>query len=132
MKYNVQNLSRRERQIMDVLLAKGEASAQEVLEAIPNPPSYSAVRALIAKLVEKEQVRFRQEGAKYIYSAAQDMKVVRTGALSRLVNTFFGGSAADAVTGLLDAHSAELTEEQLDVLEQRIATARKQASRKAG
>lgn len=127
MAYNVQNLSRRERQIMDVLIAKGEASAQEVLGAIPNPPSYSSIRALIAKLVEKEQVSFRQEGAKYIYFVSQDMTVVRTGALNRLVNTFFRGSAADAVTGLLDAHSTELTDDQLDSLEKRIALARKRS-----
>lgn len=114
---------------MDVLIANGEASAQEVLEAIPSPPSYSSVRALIAKLVEKKQVGFRQEGAKYIYFVAQDMGTVRTGALNRLVNTFFRGSAADAVTGLLDAHSAEISDEELDLLEQRIARARKRAGR---
>lgn len=125
--YNVQNLSRRERQIMDALISKGEASAQEVLEAIPNPPSYSSIRALIAKLVEKDQVQYRQEGAKHIYSVKQDITVVRTGALNRLVNTFFRGSAADAVTGLLDAHSAELTEQELDALEHRIAQARKRS-----
>ena len=63
---NQQGLSRRERQIMDVLIAKREASAKAVQEALPNPPGYSAVRALIAKLVEKGQVEYRQEGAKHI------------------------------------------------------------------
>lgn len=127
MVYNVQNLSRRERQIMDVLIAQGEASAQEVLEAIPHPPSYSSVRALIAKLVEKDQVAFRQEGAKYIYFVSQDMGAVRTGAMNRLVNTFFRGSAADAVTGLLDSHSAELSDAELAALEKKIALARKRS-----
>lgn len=129
MKDTIQNLSRRERQIMDVLIAKGDASAKEVMESIPNPPSYSAVRALIAKLVDKGHARYRQEGAKYVFSAAQDMKVVRSGALKRLVNTFFGGSAADAVTGLLDRHAQDLTDEELEILERRIAAARNRAGK---
>jgi len=112
---------------MDALISKGVASAQEVLEELPNPPSYSSVRALIAKLVDKGQVSFRQEGAKYIYFVSEDMGAVRTGALDRLVNTFFRGSAVDAVTGLLDAHSNELTDEELDALEAKIARARKRS-----
>ena len=127
---NQQGLSRRERQIMDVLIAKREASAKAIQEALPNPPGYSAVRALIAKLVEKGQVEYRQEGAKHIYSAVQDIKVVRTSAMRRLVNTFFGGSAVDAVTGLLDAHSSDLSDEQLDALERKIAVAKQRSGRK--
>jgi len=126
---NAQELSRRERQIMDVLISKGEASAKDVQEALPNPPGYSAVRALIAKMVEKGQVEYRQDGAKHIYSATQDIKVVRMSAMKRLVNTFFGGSTVEAVTGLLDAHSSELTDDQLDVLERKIAVAKKRSGR---
>ena len=129
MSFSMQGLSKRERQIMDVLISKGEASAQEVLQAIPSPPSYSSVRALIAKLVDKDEVGFRQEGAKHIYFVKRDMKSVRAGALSRLVNTFFRGSPMDAVTGLLDSHSQELSDEELARLEKRIASARRRSAK---
>ena len=129
MSFSMQGLSKRERQIMDVLISKGEASAQEVREMIPNPPSYSSVRALIAKLVDKQEVGFRQEGAKHIYYVKKDMKAVRAGALTRLVNTFFRGSPMDAVTGLLDRHSSELSDEELVTLEKRIAKARNRSGR---
>ena len=129
MSYNIHNLSRRERQIMDVLFERGAASAQEVREAIPDAPSYSAVRALIAKLVDKGHARFEQQGAKYIYSPTHDMGSAREGALKRLVSTFFSGSVTDAVTGLLDSHSSGLSKDDLDKLERMIDTARKNADK---
>jgi len=127
MSYNIHNLSRRERQIMDVLFEKGTASAQDVRKAIPDAPSYSAVRALIAKLVDKGHARYEQQGTKYIYSATHDMSSARDGALKRLVGTFFSGSVTEAVTGLLDSHSSDLSSEDLDKLERMIDTARKNA-----
>lgn len=128
MAYNIHNLSRRERQIMDVLFERGKASAQEVREAIPDAPSYSAVRALIAKLVDKGHAKYIQEGAKYIYLPNHDMESARDGALKRLVSTFFSGSVTDAVTGLLDSHAPKLSDEELDKLERLIATARKNSN----
>ena len=124
MAYNVQNLSRRERQIMDALFKAGSASAQDVRSQIPDAPSYSAVRALLAKLVEKGHARFRQDGARYIYSPAHDMDSARQGAVKRLVSTFFSGSVTDAVTGLLDSHAPNLSNDELDRLEQMIENAR--------
>src|SRR5512134_3454517 len=84
------SLSRRERQIMDVLYASGRASAAEVLEAMPDPPSYSSVRALLRVLEEKGHVVHEQDGARYIYAPAVPGEEVRESALRRLVQTFFG------------------------------------------
>jgi len=131
MDYNIHNLSRRERQIMDVLFKKGRASAKEVLESIPDAPGYSAVRALVNKLVEKGHARFEQDGAKYIYMPNYDMDSARDGALNRLVNTFFSGSVADAVNGLLGSQSSKLSNEDLDKLEQMIETARNNSHKKS-
>lgn len=127
MSYNIHNLSRRERQIMDALFKLGSASAKDVMNAIPEAPSYSAVRALIAKLVEKEHVTFEQQGAKNIYKPAHDMGSAREGALKRLVTTFFSGSVADAVTGLLGSDAPDLSHKDLDRLEKMIEKARKNA-----
>jgi len=125
MSYNIHDLSRRERQIMDALFELESASAQEIREAIPDAPSYSAVRALIANLVKKKHVTYEREGTKYIYKAAHDMDTARSGAINRLVNTFFSGSVVDAVTGLLGNNAPELSSKDLDRLEQMIDTARK-------
>ena len=114
-------LSRRERQIMDILYEKGEQSAQEVQQALPDPPSYSAVRALIARLVEKKVVRFRSEGAKYIYSPAAAQANVQESAVRRLVKTFFRGSRIKAVNALLDMEGDKLSELEIVELERTIA-----------
>lgn len=127
MSYNIHDLSRRERQIMDALFELESASAQDIREAIPDAPSYSAVRALIANLVKKEHVTYVQQGTKHIYKAAHDMDSARTGAVKRLVNTFFSGSVVDAVTGLLGSNTPELSTQDLDRLEKMIDTARKNA-----
>lgn len=127
MSYNIHNLSRRERQIMDALFELGSASAQDVREAIPDAPSYSAVRAMIGNLVKKGHVSYIQQGTKYIYKVAHDMGTAREGALKRLVNTFFSGSVTDAVTGLLGSNSSDLSHKDLDRLEKMIETARKNA-----
>lgn len=127
MSYNIHNLSRRERQIMDALFKLESASAQDIREAIPDAPSYSAVRALIAKLVDKGHATFKQQGAKHIYQPAHDINTARKGAVNRLVNTFFSGSVTDAVTGLLDSHAPELSSKDLDRLEKMIEVARRNA-----
>ncbi len=123
------SLSRRERQIMDVLYKHKEASAQEVLEGIDNPPSYSSIRALLARLLEKGIVTHRQEGAKYIYAPAAAVDDARDSALKRLVNTFFEGSAMQAVNALLGGKGDNLSDEELDKLEDAIAQARKNRDR---
>jgi predicted transcriptional regulator len=94
-------LSRRERQIMDVLYARGSATAAEVREALPDPPSYSAVRALLRILEEKGHARHEQQGPRYVYLPQVSRERARKSALKRLVATFFEGSAAQAAAALI-------------------------------
>lgn len=94
-------LSRRERQIMDVLYARGSATAAEVQEALPDPPSYSAVRALLRILEAKGHIRHSQEGPRYVYAPQVPRDRARRSALKRLVSTFFEGSAAQAAGALI-------------------------------
>lgn len=123
-------LSRRERQIMDILYEKGEQSAQQVQQALPDPPSYSAVRALIARLVEKDIVRFRNEGAKHIYSPAVAQASVQESAVQRLIKTFFRGSRSKAVSALLDMEGDKMSAREIAEIERTIARV-KEAQRRA-
>lgn len=118
-------LSRRERQIMDVLFEAGEASAQEVLSNLPNPPGYSAVRALIARLVEKGLVEYRIEGVKHIYSPKITEQKAQVSALSRLLKTFFRGSKMQAVTALLELDSEPMDEREIAEIERAISRIKK-------
>jgi predicted transcriptional regulator len=118
-------LSRRERQIMDILLELGEAPAEEVRTRLPDPPSYSAARALLRKLEEKGMVRHREESLRYVYAPAISRDDARESAVSRLVRVFFDGSAARAVNALVDHSAAELSDEELDRLAETIEDARK-------
>lgn len=110
------HLTRRERQIMDVLYERGEASVGEVHSALPDAPSYSAVRALMRKLLDKGHASYREEGTRYVYRPVLAPTRARRSALDRVVNTFYGGSAAEAVVGLLGAKS-ELAPEELARIE---------------
>lgn len=123
---NEQQLSRRERQIMDVLHAKSEATAAEVLEVLPSPPSYSAVRALLRILEAKGHVRHRRDGARYVYEPKTSPASARRSALKRLVSTFFQGSVAEAMAGLLENADTELSDGELNRLQQIIDKARKE------
>ena len=111
------HLTRRERQIMDVLYERGEASVGEVHGALPDAPSYSAVRALMRKLLDKGHASYREDGTRYVYRPVLAPTRARRSALDRVVNTFFGGSAADAVVGLLGGDS-DLTAEELGRIEE--------------
>src|SRR5689334_8627146 len=97
------HLSRRERQIMDVLHAKGAAAAAEVRSALPDPPSYSAVRALLRILEEKGFIRHREEGGRYVYLPRASKQAASRSALKRVVSTFFQGSATQAMAALLES-----------------------------
>lgn len=119
-KASASQLSRRERQIMDALFEAGELSAQDVREAIPDAPSYSAVRALLAKLVEKQIVDFREEGPRYIYFPRIAQEEARTSALQKLLKTFFGGSTAAAVNALLGMNKDKLSADEIVQLQQAI------------
>ena len=121
-----QHLSRRERQIMDVLHARGRASAAEVLAGLPAPPGYSAVRALLRILEAKGHVRHRRQGARYVYLPRTSPKTARRSALKRVVSTFFRGSVAQAMAALLETADTELADAELIKLEQLIRKARKE------
>lgn len=119
-------LSRRERQIMDILYEAKSCSAHDIRDQMTDAPSYSTVRALLAKMLEKGHVTNKQEGARYIYAPTQALGSVRKSALQRLVKTFFGGSAISAVTALIGMQSERLDEEEIAKLEKLIADARKE------
>lgn len=116
----MQQLSRRERQIMDVLIEHREAAAGDIQQALPDPPSYSAVRALLARMVEKGVVGFRQEGARYVYFPKAAQRTMQQGALARLLKTFFHGSRVNAVNALLDMEGEALDAWEVETLERRI------------
>ena len=120
------NLSRRERQIMDILYQRGKASASEVREALEAAPGYSAVRAMLRVLEEKGHVKHQAEGLKYVYvpTVARD-KAKRT-AVKHLMETFFNGSPEHVVAALLDVSSTKLTGDELDRMSQLIDRARKE------
>jgi predicted transcriptional regulator len=111
-----EKLSRRERQIMDILYQRGQATAAEVLQDLPDPPSYSAVRAKLRILEEKGHLKHTQQGAAYIYLPTVPRARARRSALQRLVQTFFDGSTEQAVAALLDLSAAQLSEAELDRL----------------
>lgn len=107
-------LSRRERQIMDILYQRGKASANEVRDAMPDAPSYSAVRAMLRVLEEKGHVKHQEEGMKYVYAPVVAAGKAKRSAVKHVLDTFFQGSAEQAVAALLDVSSSRLTREELD------------------
>ena len=120
-------LSRREREILDVIFAIGdEASAEEIREKLSDPPSYSAVRAMLAKLEAKGAVKHREKGLRYVYSPTTSRRTARKSALRKLVDVFFEGSKKQAVTALLD--DEKWSEDELDALAKQIAQRRKERS----
>ena len=122
-------LSRRERQIMDVLYRLGSATAAEVQDNIPEAPSYSAVRALLRILVDKGHIKHSYDGPRYVYSPIVSRPVAQKSALRQLVKTFFDGSASNAVAALLDMSGKDLSDAELDRLA-RIVEQAKQEEKK--
>src|SRR5262249_36409674 len=122
---NHQDLSRRERQILDILYQRGHATAAEVQTALPEPPSYSAVRALLRILEEKGHVRHEQDGPRYLYVPTLARDNAQRSALRHILQTFFDGSAEQAISALLDDTSTKLSAAELDRLARLIDTARK-------
>lgn len=125
-KLAVPDLSRRERQILDALYAAGRATAAEIQNAIPDPPSYSAVRTLLRILEDKGHVKHEQEGARYVYLPTVERENARRSALQHMLNTFFGGSATQAMAALLDEDSLELPKKDVERLKALIERARKE------
>jgi BlaI family transcriptional regulator, penicillinase repressor len=119
-----EKLSRREREIMDVLFAlAGGASAEDVRERLSDPPTYSAVRAMLAKLEAKGYARHREDGPRYIYTPTKSKAAAQRSALEKLVDIFFGGSPRQTVTALLKQE--RWTDDELDQLQAEIDRVRK-------
>lgn len=119
-------LSRRERQIMDIVYARGEATAADVRATLPDPPSYSAVRALLAILVDKGHLKHRSQRGRYIYVPTRRRAQAGRSALRRVLDTFFEGSLEKAVAALLQGADAKLSDQDLQRLGRRIQQARKE------
>ncbi len=121
------NLSKRERQIMDIVFELGAASAAEVHERLPDPPTYTAVRTMLKLLEDKGLVRHRQEGRKYIYSPCHSQKSQGRSALSRVLQVFFGGSLENAIAAHLSDPKLKLEPEELKRLKVMIEDADRSA-----
>ena len=120
------HLSRRERQIMDALHQRGRATAAEIQAALPDPPGYSAVRALLRILEGKGHLKHRREGARYVYVPRVSQASARRSALKRVVATFFQGSVTQAMAALLETADTRLPDSELHQLRQLIEQARKE------
>jgi predicted transcriptional regulator len=121
------HLSRRERQIMDVLYRHGRATVAEVLPELPEPPSYSAVRAMLRILETKGHARHEQDGPRYVYVPTVGRDTAKRSALKHVLNTFFEGSAEQVVAALLEVSGGELSEADLSRLRRLIDQARHEA-----
>jgi len=119
-------LSRREREIMDVIYRSGRATAAEVLDQLADPPSYSAVRALLRVLEDKGHLRHEEAGPRYVFLPTVPRERALKSALRQLLHTFFDGSTEQAVAALLDLSSTRLSDAELERLSQLIADARKE------
>ena len=118
-------LSRRERQIIDILYHQGRATAAEVQAKLPDSPSYSAVRGLLRILEEKGHIKHEEQGPRYVYLPKVPKEKASRSALHHLLETFFQGSVEQAVTALLDEHSTQLSDEELSRIAARIDAAKK-------
>jgi predicted transcriptional regulator len=124
------DLSRRERQIMDIIYSKGSATAAEVREAIPDPPSYSSVRALLKVLEEKGFLRHKQQGPRYVFAPTVKRDRAKTTALKHVMQTFFGNSTEDVVAALMDISGTELSDAEYRRLNSLIEQARRKGAAK--
>jgi BlaI family transcriptional regulator, penicillinase repressor len=114
------NHSRRERQIIEVLYRLGEASVAEVRSGMDEPPTYSTVRAMLAELVQKNQITFRQEGKRYLYRPKVAREKVANGLLKNLIKNFFQGRPSDAICAMLEEHGARLSPEDIERIQKQI------------
>lgn len=121
-----ETLSRREREMMNIIFARGQATATEVMEAMAEPPSYSAVRATLRILEQKGHLKHQHDGARYVYLPTLNRDKVRLSALDQLLTTFFDGSAANVVATLIEKQKGNMTHDELDRLSSLIEQARKE------
>jgi len=123
---NDTKLSRRERQIMDIVYQRGRATVAEVVESMADAPSYSAVRAMMGILEQKGQLRHEQVGARYVYLPTVPVSKAQRSALKRLLTTFFNGSARDAIAALAELPEARLSKDELSTLSKLIEQSKKE------
>lgn len=119
------SLSRRERQIMDVVYARGKASAAEIHAALPDAPTYTTVRGLLRVLVEKGHVRHEQQGRRYVYLPSTPRDKAGASSIAHVVRTFFAGSPADAMAALLGSQKGRISDAELARLAALVAKARR-------
>ena len=119
-------LTRREREIMDILYRRERATAHEVLTELADPPSYSAVRTFLRLLEERGHVRHEQDGARYVYMPTVARREAQRSAISHVVDTFFDGSIEDAVTALVESSKPKLSKDELERIATLIAKAKKE------
>lgn len=124
------DLSRRERQIMDILFARGRATGQEIQAGLPDEPNYSSVRTILRVLERKGYVRHSEEGLRYVYEPTVPRETARRSALQRIIRTFFDGSAKEAVAALLDPSAFHLSEEELKDLARIVDRAKNSEAKK--
>jgi len=122
----LQALSRREREIMDIVFRAGSAAAGEVRESMVAPPSYSAVRATLRILEQKGLLRHEHDGRRYVYRPTVKLDKARQGAIEHLLSTFFEGSASGAVLSLLERPGIEISDDDFERMERLIERARKE------
>lgn len=116
-------LTRRERQVMDVLHRRSEATVAEIMADLTDPPTYSAVRSVLRILGEKGLIRYREDGPRYIYYPAQETEAARTDVLEHVVRTYFAGSPEQAVTALLRMNDVRIGDEEMERLREAIRRA---------
>jgi BlaI family penicillinase repressor len=117
-------LSRRERQVMDILHRTGEATVAEIMTELPDPPTYSAVRSVLRILGEKHLIRYKEDGPRYVYYPAQATEATRDDALAHVVRTYFAGSPEQAVTALLRMSDVDMNDADVARLRETIRRAR--------
>src|SRR5260221_3882707 len=131
-KFTATSLTRRERQIMDILYRQSRATAGEVMEALSGSPNYSTVRTQLRVLEEKGHVRHEEHGLRYVYSPAVPRRAARKSALRHLVETFFDGSAENAVAALLGGEGTRLSDEELQRIAELVDKSRSGPAGRAG
>ena len=117
-------LSRRERQVMDILHRRGAATVAEIMAELPDPPTYSAVRSVLRILGEKGLIHYREDGPRYVYSPAEPAERARETALAHVVSTYFAGAPEQAITALLRMSDVEMSDAEVERLRERIRRAR--------
>ncbi len=120
-----EDLSRRERQVMEILHRRGESTVTEIMQAMPDPPTYSAVRSILRILGEKKLIEYKEDGPRYVYFPAKPTDEARDDVLAHVVRTYFAGSTEQAVTALLRLSDADVDDADINRLREKIRRARK-------